>query len=214
MKFKVVTTLSSACLITFTLAFLASCSSKPPKNNPHAGNNPVEAKMAPPPLNTPSMEAKQLANEQETSLVTEFNFKKGKETLSLNSKKKLEEISKKALKKGKIEMIKVITWADQEYPSVKRKNLSSDQISLVQNRNTEIKNYLEKLIPSDNVTGSIELISMAERPTFMKKLISADDARIKRSLESAGIPTTDGIAKKGYKSSRSIVLILLKEQNK
>lgn len=197
-----------------TLAILAllaySCSSKPPKKNPELGKNPVSAKEAPP-TSAPSMEAKQLANEQETALVTEFEFQKGKETLSPQSKKKIEELSKQALKKGKIEAIKVITWADQEYPSPKKKILSADQVTLAHNRNTEIKNYLKKMYPNQDVSGKIELISMAERPSFYNKLISSDDARIKRSLESGGIPNTDSKNKTTGKTSRSIVLIQMKQ---
>lgn len=194
-----------------SLVLLAySCSSKPPKKNPELGKNPEVAKEAPP-TSVPSMEAKQLANEQETSLVTEFEFQKGKETLSPQSKKKIEELSKEALKKGKIEAIKVITWADQEYPSPKKKILSADQVSLAHNRNTEIKKYLKKMYPNQDVSGKIELISMAERPSFYNKLISSDDARIKRSLESGGIPTTDSKNKTTGKTSRSIVLIQMKQ---
>jgi len=189
---------------------LFSCSSKPPKKNPDLGKNPETAKVAPP-VNTPSMEAKQLANEQETSLVTEFDFKKGSETLTTASKKRLEELSKEALKKGKIEVIKVITWADQDYPSPKKKSLPSDQVALANNRNTEIKNYLKKMYPNQDVSGKIELISMAERPTFYNKLISSDDARIKRSLETSGIPNSDSQNSTAGKKSRSIVLIKLKQ---
>jgi outer membrane protein OmpA-like peptidoglycan-associated protein len=197
------------CLMT--LAILAySCSSKPPKKNPELGKNPETAKEAPP-TSAPSMEAKQLANEQSTNLVTEFEFKKGQETLSPQSKKRIEELSKQALKKGRIEAIKVITWADQEYPSPKKKMLSSDQISLAHNRNTEIQKYLKKMYPNQDVSGKIELISMAERPTFYNKLISSDDARIKRSLESGGIPNPHTKNKTTGKTSRSIVLIIMKQ---
>jgi len=189
--------------------FAYACSSKPPKKNPELGKNPETAQVAPP-VSTPSIEAKQLANEQETSLVTEFDFKKGSETLNSASKKKLEELSKEALKKGKIEVIKVITWADQNYPSPKKKVLPSDQVALANNRNTEIKNYLKKMYPNQDVSGKIELISMAERPSFYNKLFSSDDARIKRSLETSGINSESKNGVSG-KKSRSIVIIKLKQ---
>lgn len=196
-------------LIAMTMMIYA-CSSKPPKKNPEAGKGPEAAKVAPP-VATPSIEAKQLASEQETTLVTEFEFKKGSETLSPASKKRLEELSRSALKKGKIEVIKVITWADQEYPSPKKKTLSSDQVALANNRNTEIRNYLKKMYPNQDVSGKIELISMAERPNFYNKLISSDAARIKRSLETSGIPTTESKNKTSGKTSKSIVLIKMQQ---
>jgi outer membrane protein OmpA-like peptidoglycan-associated protein len=198
----------------FSLIFfvaLTSCSSHKTKKNAEVISNQQSAKEAPPTA-TPSMEAKQLANEQETSYVTEFSFRKGSEELSPTSKKQLEEVSKKALVRGKIEIIKVITWADQEYPSAIKNKLSASQQSLAKKRNDRIKNYLKKLHP--DVSGDIELISMAQRPSFMKNLLSSDDARIKRSLESAGIPDSESTSKKGGKASKSIVLILVKTEKK
>lgn len=196
-------------LIAFSM-MLYACSSRPPKKNPESGKSPEAARTAPP-VSTPSIEAKQLASEQETSLVTEFEFKKGSETLSTASKKRLEELSRSALRKGKIEVIKVITWADQEYPSPKKKKLSADQVALANNRNTEIRNFLKKMYPNQDVSGKIELISMAERPNFYNKLISSEDARIKRSLETSGIPTTDSKNKTSGKTSKSIVLIKMEQ---
>lgn len=183
-----------------TLALVSSCSS--PKTKPK------EVEIIAP----PSVEAKQLASEQDTSLVTEFSFKKGSEQLSPASKKQLDEIKKKALSKGKIEMIKVITWADQEYPSAIKNKLSADQQKLANNRNERIKNYLKKIHP--DTSTNIELISMAQRPTFLKNLLSSEDARIKRTLESAGIPDTESTDVKGSKASKSIVLILIDSEKK
>jgi len=158
----------------------------------------------------PSTEAKQLAKAQETTFVAEFSFKKGKEELSASSKKQLDFLSKKALEKGKIEKIKVITWADQEYPSAIKNKLSLDQLALVNKRNEKIKKYLQKINP-DKI-HDIELVSMAHRPSFLKNLLSSDDAKIKRSLESAGISDTDSGSKKGSKKSKSIVLFIVKSE--
>jgi outer membrane protein OmpA-like peptidoglycan-associated protein len=188
---------------------LSACASHKTKKGTEVTTSTQTAKEAPP---APSMEAKQLASEQETSYVAEFSFRKGSEELSPTSKKQLEEVSKKALTRGKIEMIKVITWADQEYPSAIKNKLSEKQQVLAKKRNETIKNYLKKIHP--NTAGEIELISMAQRPSFMKNLLSSDDARIKRSLESAGIPDSESTTKKGGKASKSIVLILVKAEKK
>jgi len=105
--------------------------------------------------------------------------------------------------RGEIETIKVITWADKKYPTKKEKELSDKQEKLVKERNEGIKSYLEKVLENRDLDVDYELISMAERPNFIKELIATDDARIKKSLESAG-----DLSKK---SSKSIVLILIKE---
>ena len=109
-------------------------------------------------------------------------------------------------------MIKIITWADQEYPSAVKNKLSLEQQDLAKKRNEKIKTYFKKIHP--DTADNIELISMAQRPSYMTNLLSSEDARIKRSLESAGIPDSESKAKKGTKASRSIVLILVKAEKK
>lgn len=193
-------------ILTLTIA----CSSKPAKNKTDPATAQSTTKVAPP-IPTPSIEAKQLANEQQTTFVTEFNFKKGSEELTSESKQKLKELSQKAFNKGKVEMIKVISWADQEYPTVAQKKLSEDQQEIANKRNTNIKDYLENLSAKFNQEPEVQLISMARRPTAFNKLISSEDARIKTSLESSGIPTTASKNKVNPKSSRAIVLIKLEE---
>lgn len=200
-------------------AVLTSCASRPTKTNPDPRKAPsasastsTSTSKAAPVLPAPSIEAKQLANEQQTTFVTEFAFKKGSEDLTPSSKQKLKEISQKALAKGKIEIIKVISWADQEYPSPTQKKLSDEQVELANNRNTEIKNYLQEINSKKDVKADVQLISMAKRPSAFNNLISSDDARIKKSLETSGIPTTASKSKTSAKSSRAIVLIKLEEK--
>ena len=188
---------------------IMSCSSNQSKKKSNTTTNIQNAK---PETTLPSVEAKQLTNEAENSYVAEFAFKKGSEELSPTSKKQLQQTANKALRRGKIEMIKVITWADQEYPSAIKNKLSIAQQNLAKKRNDKIKQYLKKIHP--DVSSDIELISMAQRPSFLKNLLSSDDARIKRSLENAGIPDSDSTTKKGAKASKSIVLFLVKAEQK
>ena len=175
--------MSPELLLIFFLA-LGACSSKPPKQAVDTG--------------APSIEAKQLANEQESHFVAELNFPKNSTDLTEDAKSRIRKLNQQAMIKGEIETIKVITWADK-----KEKELSQKQADLVKDRNDEIKNYLEKILDNRDLDVDYELISMAERPNFIKELLATDDARIKKSLESAG-----DLSKK---SSKSIVLILIKE---
>ncbi len=197
----------------FFFVLLASCASKPPKENPAAGANPKAAKEAAP-LKTPSMETKQLANEEQTTVYTEFEFKKGSEALSQESKDKLKKASQEALAKGKIQLIKIITWGDQEYPSAGKKKLGNDQIALVNQRNFEIKNYLEEIHPKEGEITKFESISMAERPDFFDKFLAADEVKIKKSLETSGIPTTEAPNTKKSKSRKSIILFFTNKEQK
>ncbi|MFA6239065.1 MAG: hypothetical protein WC635_17130 [Bacteriovorax sp.] len=198
-------------LLIIIFSFLSACSTKPTKGSPPSASAPATRHA--PPVYTPSQEAKQLASEQDTNLVTEFDFKKGSEELTPASKQQLRDLSKKAMAKGKIELIRVITWADEEYPTASQRKLSREQLDLAKNRNEEIKKFLNE-ISGEKIEGDIQLISMAQRPGFFKDLLSSDDAKIKKSLETAGIPTTEGGTRKGAKSSRSIVLIHLEDKKK
>lgn len=180
--------LSPKIILVFFLAI--GCSSRPAKQAADTG--------------APSIEAKQLANEQESRFVAEIDFAKGSPELTVDSKHKMRKLNQQALLRGEIDTIKVITWADKKYPSKDQQELSDKQEKLVKKRNEEIKDYMERILENRDIDPDFELISMAERPNFIKELLATDDARIKKSLESAG-----DLSKK---YSKSIILILMKQE--
>jgi hypothetical protein len=154
-----------------------------------------------------SIEAKQVAAEEEAPYVTEFAFKKNDASLTPAARAKLAKLYKNAKAKGEIEDVRVITWADEEFPSVHTKTLPKAQQDLVDRRNAEIENYLESLDKDTDV----KTYSMAKRPGLLADLLSTTDARIKKSLEVAGIPNTHTSVKRPSKASKSIVMFLLEE---
>lgn len=189
-----------SCLLISIL--LVSCGSKSPQKVTS------KDKKSEQPQESVSMESKLLANEQESNFVTEIEFNRQKANISGKDRDQLKELHNKALKKGDIEEIKVISWGDQEYPSVHEKKLSEEQEKLVEKRNTTLKNYL-KTIENE---AEVETISMASRPSTLDKWLSSDDARIKKSLETAGIPNTDTTVKVPGKASKSIVIFIMEEE--
>jgi PBP1b-binding outer membrane lipoprotein LpoB len=177
---------------------VSACASKP---------DPKMPKESKPQAPVVSIESKQLASEQETNLVAEINFRKSKSDVSKQAKNNLKDLFKKAHAKGKIQEIKVITWADQEYPSERKDDLSKQQQTLVSKRNKAIEKCISQL---DN-SIKIDSISMAERPSALGEMFSSDDAQIKKSLETAGIPNTDSSLKVPGKASKSVVIFLMDE---
>lgn len=175
----------------FILLLITSCASRPAKD--------------PQGKKTVSMESKQLANEQETTFVSEFTFPKKGTKVSSFAKNDMKAKLTEAKKKGPIKTAKIISWADLEYPSVHTKELSGDQKKLATNRNENIEKYLKSL---DN-SLEVETISMAERPGTFKRLISSDDAEIKKSLEKSGLPNTDTTVKVPGKASKAVVMFIL-----
>ena len=179
-------------LYSMTGLLIFSCTSKPPKAKVH---------------DNVSIESKQLASEEKTNLVTEISFPKGRAGINSAARTDIKKLFEKAKTKGEIDQVKVITWADEEYPSVHSKKLSKSERRLVNRRNDAIEDYLESL----DKTIDVDRFSMAERPNALKTLFSTEDARVKRSLETAGIPNTDTSVKIPGKASKAIVIFVLKE---
>lgn len=155
--------------------------------------------------NKPSIEAKQIAVEEQASYVTEFAFAKGSSSLTDEAKMNLRTLIDSARKRGKVDDIKVITWGDSEYPSVHTGKLSKADIELVKKRNKSIENFVEAY----NKDLDVDFYSMAERPNTLQRLFGTTDARIKRSLETAGVPNTDSAVKAPTKASKSIVMVIV-----
>ncbi|MGZ5279186.1 MAG: hypothetical protein ACXWC9_04545 [Pseudobdellovibrionaceae bacterium] len=176
-----------------------SCSSKPA---PEEVTN-----TSPPYVPQTSIEAKQLAAEQEAPFVTEVTFKKGSSVLTPDAKQRLETLFKRVQSDQTVEEVKVITWADEEYPAASTKSLSKGQKEVAEDRNKELKRYLN----NKNSDLKVSAYNMAERPSAFTNFLGTSDSRIKKSLESAGIPTTEAKNKATAKASKAIVMLIMKE---
>jgi hypothetical protein len=175
-----------------------------------AHETPVEHKQeaaAAQAAGAPSIEAKQIAAAEQAPYVTEVKFHKGAHEVTKPTRKAIQKLIEDAQAHGTIEDVKVISWADEEYPSVHAKKLASGQVKLADQRAGEIKAYIHSL---DSKT-SVDTYNMAKRPAALSELFSTGDARIKKALEVSGIPNTDTSVKAPAKASKSIVLVILKE---
>ncbi len=192
-------------LVLFAMA--AACSSKP--TTVATKDEVPSAKL----LQTQpqaSMLAKEVAAEQDAPYVAEISFAKGSTHLNAGAKQKLRRLFQSVESTKQVKTVRVVTWADQDYPSKQAKRLDSKQIEIVNNRNDEIKRFLQ----SEHQDIPLDLHSMAERPGAMKDLLGTADSRIKKSFESAGIPTTDLAQKTPSKASKAIVMLVLKKTSK
>ncbi len=148
-----------------------------------------------------------IAVESDATYYTELNFKKGSSKLKDENYSALDDLVKKSMQSGTVDEIKIITWADQEYPNKKNKSLSDTQKKLADHRNERIKNYLKKTYPTLDIT----VYNMAKRPNVLQELFNTSDAKTKKSIESAGI-TFDKEHRVNYakKESTSLVLSIIK----
>jgi hypothetical protein len=150
---------------------------------------------------------RQVAKANDAALVTEVEFQKGSSELTDESKQKLSNILGQANNRGKIDEIKIISWADLSYPSEARGKLSRDQRNLASNRSNEVQKYVK-----DQADGYVDVdtYNMAERPNSFEKWFNTSDNKVKKSLEESGIPTTaDGSLALPDKTSTAMVLVVL-----
>ncbi len=149
-----------------------------------------------------SFDARQLANEMESNHVSEIRFKKGSTELTNEARRSLSSVLASAGKEGSDKVVKLITWADSEMPDEKKSELSDDQQELARRRN----DVLTKFIQGKKREINVDPISMAERPSGLKRIVPNEAARIQESLDEAGIPEK-GDRKEGLgKASRSIII--------
>jgi hypothetical protein len=138
-------------------------------------------------------------------------FEKGIASLSENSTTDIKQKVEAAKAMGAIREIKVISWADQEYPA-KGDPAPLDAIKLAEARNDSIKRYLKSL----NV-GKMKSYNMAKRPNLVQELLYTGQAKVKDRIEVKGVaPTTDtsSTLDTSGKKSEALVLVYIKGKSK
>lgn len=189
-------------LISIFTALIAACASNSSKEQPQAAAQSPKQPSQP----QASIEAKQLGAEQEAATVAEISFAKGKAELSAEAKKRLGDIRARIQKTDKPGDLEVIAWSDQEYPSVHAGKLPDASRDLAYKRGENIQKFLKQAAGDKDV--DINIHNMAERPGSIEKLWQGKDQRIKKSLETSGIPNTDTSVKTPSKASKAIVLLI------
>ncbi len=185
-------------LILSVLVAMSACSSKKPEKKPKV--YPDEAPEVSATIEKkPSITAKQVASQMGSHFVTEFSFGKSKYNLTAANKNKIKELYQKASRKGQIEEVQLITWADVEFPTQARGELSDVQQKLVDERNKSIEKYLNSL----NKDLEVNKISMAERAGAVDRFIASDEAKVKETLDTKDAPD---------KVSKSIVVFVMEDK--
>ncbi|OFZ32052.1 MAG: hypothetical protein A2622_12545 [Bdellovibrionales bacterium RIFCSPHIGHO2_01_FULL_40_29] len=109
-----------------------------------------------------------------------IEFEKGSHALTQNGQATLQKVARVAQAEGrKVDEIKVLAWADRDYPE---KGVKADRrdINLADDRASVIKTYLKDDLDS---TIDIEKHNMALRPSAFGELVKSEDYRIKNDFE-------------------------------
>lgn len=179
------------------VALGAACSSKKPQEKPILYPSESPEVTTTNPTNT-SVNAKQVAAEQGSNLVTEITFDKKSSDLAATEQIKIQSLYQKTQEFGKIKEVQLITWADKEFPSKDKGELATAQKNLVNKRNKTIEQYIKDL--DDDL--KVNKISMAKRPSAFAKFVATDEAKVKESLDPKNAPD---------KAGKSIVIFILKK---
>lgn len=150
---------------------------------------------------------KKVAGVAEAADYIEVKFNAGSATLTAETKAQLDGLIAAASKRGELDEIKVLAWSDREYPANENVKLPSAQRSLADKRAEAVEEYIDNLKLQDDV--DVDKYNMAHRPGFVARVFNTSDARFKRTLVAAGLPTTADDPKIPNKASRAIVMALI-----
>ena len=138
---------------------------------------------------------------------TTLEFSKGKSELTNASKENLKNFLAKSHQTDRaINDIRILAWADTEYPANKKNNIPKSQVILASERAQGIRDYLEVDLKEEN---DIDAYNMARRPDLLSKMFRSDEYDVKNAFETTGTTASrlpDGSV--SYtKASKAIVII-------
>lgn len=144
------------------------------------------------------------------STVGEVEFDTGKADLSEIAQHDLNELKSEAQQAGDITEVRVIAWADKEYPPEQQKRYTKADIKLADQRAEKVKAFLRDQLH----LKSIATYNMAKRPNLLQEMLKTPTAAIKDTLEKSGAaPHTEkdtGLFAEKSKSSTALVLVFKK----
>lgn len=151
--------------------------------------------------------SEQAAAAMDASFVTDIAFRKNSADLTDEAREILRSMVLDAKSRGDLDEIKILAWADQEYPADHKKSLSEPSRKLADRRAANVESYLKSLVR----VRDVDSYNMAARPNSVAKLLDTSDARVKNAMEATGIPTTDTKASLTGKASHAVVMVMLKK---
>lgn len=144
------------------------------------------------------------------SSVGEVEFDPQKTDISDIAKKDLDDLKSDADQAGEIKEVRVIAWADKEYPPAEHKKYTREDIRLAEARANQVKDYLKKHFQWKSITT----YNMAKRPNVFQEMLKTPAAAIKNTLEKSGAaPNSEadtGLFAEKSKSSTALILVFKK----
>jgi hypothetical protein len=158
----------SLAMATMSLLFAAGCST------------PVAKKKSAEETKATEIQAPAVVGTHYTTII----FDPGKSSLDTLSREHLKELASRAQKTRKpIEEIKILAWADKEYPEKVNGKASTSDVMLASERARKIREYLEIDLKE---MEDIDSYNMAKRPNLLSKLLKNEEYKVKNAFETSG----------------------------
>lgn len=145
---------------------------------------------------------------------TTIEFPEGVSKLNKKIKQELRIFSLQSRESGQlIDEIKILAWADTEYPNKKETKASPQNVILASERAHNIKAYLKEELRERN---EMNAYNMAKRPGLFSQMTKNDEYKMKDAFEKSG--TTGSTLSDGSisytKASKVLVIIDYERKNK
>lgn len=148
----------------------------------------------------------------ERSDYTAVQFDEGRSELSAANKQFLANLKRRASETGReIEEIKILAWADQEYPGTRSVRLRTREVILANERASSVREILQR-----DLRAPIDVFNMARRPGFIARVTEGEEYLVKRDVAMSGVTATElPTGETSYtKAGKVLVIIDYKEDKR
>ncbi len=116
-----------------------------------------------------------------------LHFERGKSVLTVPNMKYLNELARRASRTGReIDEIKILAWADREYPVQGEKSKTRDVI-LANERANVIRRFMKESLSAPQ---PFDVFNMAKKPGTMDALLKDEEFQVKQDVADSGVSAT------------------------
>lgn len=124
----------------------------------------------------------------EGSHYTALQFDRGRSVLNDANKKYLNELAQKASRTGReISEIKILAWADREYPGRQNEKLKTRDVILANERAKVIREFIRSDL---HTREPIDVFNMAKKPGLIDQMTKDEEFRVKEDIARSGVSAT------------------------
>jgi hypothetical protein len=140
------------------------------------------------------------------SQVAQVEFDEGQSALKANDADEIKAAVAEAKKAGNVTEVKILSWADQEYPA-KGTKAPKASVSLADERANKIKDMVKK----DLGVKDVDVYNMAKRPNAVQDILKTSTAKVKAEMETSGAAPTksEDTGLFGLKGKKSAAVVLV-----